>query len=723
MINSLRNKSPQELVDLLDMYEDDQLQTVLENVAVMWFEDYFAGQSPFQIKNLIRNIKSSSPSFILLLSTIQKIGAELITAKEEEIKIEKMMRRENINTQKDLQKLICLVDIAKEILRKNNAKDSPKEVAPDKKKTEPLVDPRHKEKPHKSKKPRPDNQTRPLEQPKREPVREVPVEKKREELPQRAPQPKVEQQVQPKPKHFDEDEDDFFKDDDIPETAPVKAAPVAPKREEPVDDSDDDFDDDEDFEDEEVVEKKPKTTTTAEDLATIDEEFSPSINNTFVNLKRLSKDRINKLGDFSSELAELNELLQLPKNADTALKIADKFSKKTLREIFEFTTIAKLDHEDDNNFLVFILGSFIHSHYIPLMDINEIDMEFEQITALYKNTQQLVNIYYNLWLINKKLFPITSNAIRKARSRNDTFNISVLVDELEKEKLLILILEELLTYKFGIKLKTDAMYKKQIETANINLILHFALQNYSNSTLIPIYYGYGYFRDDLKDEPKEAPATLMTQLSLYKPGNTAKELFDIMLKAFRLTSSEELGNVFNDLFPGHLDVDPVPFSKYPMIVRDCVQGVLKAAIANSWEMDETLYHLALSLITRSKHNNSYHKLGYIAYHVVQELILGSQNYKYKIDKVVNIMARVYNILLVKAPTDELKELFQTPKAVEYFYRNIFESFFDTLIEIYESISLAQNTAKSFCTMVTEEKDKAIIDTQKHKLREFIEKYG
>lgn len=663
MIEGFINKTPQQLIELLEIAEDNERPAIADSIATVWLTDYFSNQSPFQIKNLIRNLaKAPSPVLPFLLYTVQQIGNEFIPAKEEEIRYEKMRGKENIKTKKELEIMLSLVDVAKEILRKlgldfKAPPPIPKTVESVIKETD-------------------------------EPIWE-------QEKPSKLQKPEI-------------------------KTTPTKPKPPAQSTEE---------DDDEDFEIQKTKPAIPIALTQpairpTEQLHTVDENFSPAISNIYSGLKKLPKDKLLKLENLSGDIPYLYELLTLPKNAEIALKIAKLISNKTLKEIFDFVCLVYMEQEIDNKFLGLIVSSLIQSNYIPIMELDEIEIELEQISTSLRNNPQLLNIYYNLWLINKKLFPITTLALKQARLRHDIFNVGILLEELEKEKMLILILEEFLSFKIGIKIKTDPFYKREIEQVNLNLILHFAAQNSYNSLLIAIYHAYGHLNPAGSTEDKkyklEDTIPLGTQIGLYKPGNIAKELATALAGYCKKdTPPEKLSLILSKLLPKYINtVDAMPTSNYSSVVRECIQAVLKYAVANNWDIENTIFNLALCLFSFSKYA-SVPQLGYIGYQITQELVLGTQNLKYKINDNITGLAKVLGTLQNEPPVDKIKRFLEIPKAYEHIRKNMVLSIFDTFIDIYESITLAQNTAKTFNTAIMEEKEKFSAEKQKYRLKEAL----
>jgi len=667
MIEDIINKKPQEQIEFLEIADENSRSALADSIAELWLTDYFVGQSPFQIKNLIRNL-SKEPSFVLpfLLYTLQQIGAEMMTEKEEEIRYEKMRGKENVKTKKELEIMISLVDVAKEILRKLG------------------ID-------FKSSQPPP---VKPVEQTPDEPEPEITEEPE----PQIAKQPKKQEVQKPFPQPIDEDdEDEPFEIQDEPDTpeepsiplvATVSAPPVPPK----------------------------------EQLNNVDEEFSPAITNVYSDLKKLPKDRLLKLEHLSADIPHLYELLSLAKNAETALKIAELFNNKTLREIFDFLALVPLEKEIDNKFVGIIISSLIQSNYIPIMELDAIELELEQITTTLRNHRQLLNIYYNMWLINKKMFPITSTVLKQARLRNDIFSVSILSEQLEKEKMLILILEEFLSFKIGIKIKTDGFYKKEINEANLNLILHFATLNRSNSLLISIYQGYGQLKiEGLPEEKKykiEDAVPLGSQIISYKPGNIAKELTTALSDICKKGTPPENLDFLGKLVSKYLNIPALPVSDYPSVIRECVQGVLKYGATNNWEMENVISYLAICLFSFSKYTST-PQLGYIAYQITQEIVLGTQNLKYKINEGITGLAKALVVLQNEPIVEDIKHSLEIPGAYDYICKNMSSAVFDTFIDIYESITLSVTTAKTLTSAIIEEKEKFNLEKQKHRLKEVL----
>lgn len=164
-----------------------------------------------------------------------------------------------------------------------------------------------------------------------------------------------------------------------------------------------------------------------------------------------------------------------------------------------------------------------------------------------------------------------------------------------------------------------------------------------------------------------------------------KEFGDALLQ--ELASLEDK-HAYREVLERHtqeiLKDEPIAMvSRYEKKLRELVQGTLKWGVYQ-FPSVEPLVREILNLATRHAHLNTKEKHILTLYTISQEVILGTQNIKYRLND------------SAKGIANHLADLEQShPERFDTLAQWSLSAILDSIIEIYESFNLADNTLKSF----------------------------
>lgn len=286
------------------------------------------------------------------------------------------------------------------------------------------------------------------------------------------------------------------------------------------------------------------------------------------------------------------------------------------------------------------------------------------------------------------ILPMTTNLIqsiqkfiKQKKLPNDLFSRYLMLEELKY-------LSDLRKF-WATRIEGSSHRKDQIELQMTNYV-HLLYAGYGNPFLIEIFGQYGWlqqwqvgFKEKRYQFRSFSKHSLKGQISKYIP----KELGKQLIEAF--DEHEPLSVEFKTILNNHLKESLLPLrptlhGKYCKHLREIIQATMNITVSKLTVVDKVAHVLVESCMTYSQTKTIYQQ-EFCLYMIVQELILGAQNLKYRLNDCTRGIATALAYLLEKAPKQIQKKLFAVA----------LHAILDSIMELYESFSLADNTLRSF----------------------------
>ncbi len=183
-------------------------------------------------------------------------------------------------------------------------------------------------------------------------------------------------------------------------------------------------------------------------------------------------------------------------------------------------------------------------------------------------------------------------------------------------------------------------------------------------------------------QPLPVQSSLRGQIAKYKLSEPAKMLYTELDQA--IAQPEVFLNQLGPAVTSYLTDCPVQLNdRFESRIRDLVQVVMRHATKKGYRIETLSQHLLLE-IHQAYEKISPHAAGLLVYTVIQELILATQNLKYRLSDSLHGAARGLAELQELEPLGSDERLHWGRHAL-----------LDGVMEIYESFTLADNALKAF----------------------------
>lgn len=427
-------------------------------------------------------------------------------------------------------------------------------------------------------------------------------------------------------------------------------------------------------------------------------------------------------------------------NDKSSVQISQLLFKNTISESLKISSFLRelkiLDSESQINYDEYlkILSSVFYSAYFQNLDPIKLELLLNNLIKTDNNTYKLIllKLYTFLFFINMKMSSINEKTLRKTRERGDLFNINILIREYERNKLMFNVLDELRRKNLW-----DLQELGENNEINVELLLELSRSDYGNTLIGQFYNKYGLLHElgismdgDLKDTfiyaVQEEFVPIPAQIEKYKITPTAQEIIDIFDKWFPVSldkKTKDLDEKFKKFLPDILNnyfkkegIEVNPLSGYSDLIRDVTQSVFFKAMEQKWDIEMVSKNLALTIILLSPIRNL-NEIEFAAYIIAQEFTLGSIKLKYKFNDVIRGIGRSVVHIMLYAISDPKLSIFLKESNYKQLCSMFFQGIWDSIIETYESASLAESSIQTFVGAIQSENDNILMEKRKLNIKE------
>lgn len=376
-------------------------------------------------------------------------------------------------------------------------------------------------------------------------------------------------------------------------------------------------------------------------------------------------------------------------NNSSVIELTNFFSIKSMDEVIDL--ISQLDEHEKFPELLKNTAKIFFMKHIPQMKSNELKLWFQQKfdNDLIKVRKTTFDLLEPLLRFYENTIPSRMEAAKKERmsggSGVEQQNLTNLLSIIE-------VLKDILKNKQEILENITKVPEKQ-EDSELEEIPE-------NEVITPSLSEKKVINEDL--------VNLVNQIEKYEPTIISKSITNEMKKWDKdnITNPTEFGEFLYNIIRKQLNksgVTPDIRSKYQYIVRDLVQGIMRATLDMKLPVDEVVKYLTTGVIlfsTKSKDD-----LNFVTYIITRELILGSKNPKYSLGTCIKGLGRSIILLILYGVIQN--NMFKEEETYEYIKEIMFQTIWDTIINVYKALKMAEMNTQSFLSGINSERTKIL----------------
>lgn len=441
---------------------------------------------------------------------------------------------------------------------------------------------------------------------------------------------------------------------------------------------------------------------------------------------RLKIDQEQSIVDFESYkgnlpalFKELSEFFLILNKWDetSPLNLNNKFLKEqNLTDIF--TRLSYLPFHPYLANLVEIINIILGNGSLDQGNTIETETVFQNFKKIYALRIQVLLLPFLAYSYNldRSLLPMKKLAWQLLNKHGKTFEAAYIMDDIQKSSIRLKKAQELLNQeKYNLDEKIEINSGLLLLLSDPEDILYPVYSLWQEYTETPEINQEGFLMlayrlDAIQVKP------LSQQMLLYKMGSLGENIAKMLLRWVGRAAGKDFRVFLYETVRTLIFSEDFNYKTLQLNIRDIIFSAMETAKKKNWPVSEFVKDLLCALFFALKINGK-NRLKMVSYLIACEFISGIIKIKYKIDEVVQGLAKGVIQVVTDKDFCETSELSGQSNYHQILCEFIYNGMWDTTLEIYPNLLTVEKNAELFISTMRQESQKVKIMQEGQEMKE------